>query len=51
MTACTPLASQRQDVPERVSLAIDAALAAGITDRPGSREFGDTLRSARDDLC
>jgi hypothetical protein len=46
-----PLASQRQDVPERVSLAIDAALAAGITDRPGTREFGDTLRSARDDLC
>jgi hypothetical protein len=46
-----PLASQRRDVPERVSLAIDAALAAGITDRPGTREFGDTLRSARGDLC
>lgn len=45
-----PLASQGRGVPETVSRAIDAALAAGIADRPGIREFGDMLRSACDHL-
>jgi serine/threonine protein kinase len=45
-----PLASQGRDIPERVSRTVDAALAGKIADRPGIREFGDMLRSARNDL-
>ena len=45
-----PLASQAPGVPQRLGQAVDAALAADPGGRPGMREFGDLLLSARDDL-
>jgi hypothetical protein len=45
-----PVRAQARDVPERVSSALDAALALDPTERPDISSLGATLRAARDDL-
>ena len=42
--------SQGRDVPQRLGRAVDAALAAESGRRPGMRELGNLLLTARDDL-
>lgn len=45
-----PVRAQVRDVPERISRALDAALARAPTERPDIRSLGTTLRAARDEL-